>query len=47
MRNEVPTPFIDETLMFPCRDSIPRLTTSMPTPRPETSVISFAVDKPG
>jgi hypothetical protein len=33
--------------MLPRRLSMVRLTTSMPTPRPETEVISAAVEKPG
>ena len=43
----VPFPFVLSISIDPCRASMPRLTTSMPTPRPDTLVTSFAVEKPG
>jgi len=46
-RNVEPCPCTDETLTRPRMPSMLRLTTSMPTPRPEISVTRAAVEKPG
>ena len=43
----VPRPGSLCTRMEPRSESTSRLTTSMPTPRPETSVTFVAVEKPG
>ncbi len=43
----VPTPSLLEISMVPRKVSMVRLTTSMPTPRPETLVTSLLVEKPG
>ena len=43
----VPTPATDSISIRPPRAATFFLTTSMPTPRPETSVTSAAVEKPG
>jgi len=42
-----PWPGVDWMRTLPRNDSILRLTTSMPTPRPEISVTCLAVEKPG
>src|SRR4051812_28555324 len=46
-RMTVPSPGCDSTSMVPPMDSMLVLTTSMPTPRPETLVTAAAVEKPG
>ena len=43
----VPRPSFDRISMVPCRFRTLLRTTSIPTPRPETSVTLAAVDKPG
>ena len=45
--NTVPSPTAEAIEMFPLSLRILSRTMSMPTPRPETSVSSFAVEKPG
>ena len=47
MRKIVPTPISDSISMRPFSFSMPVLTTSMPTPRPETLDTSSLVEKPG
>ena len=46
-RNVVPRPTVLVTSTEPPMDSIRVLTTSMPTPRPETLVTCSAVENPG
>ena len=43
----VPTPGWESIVSEPSRSSMLVLTTSMPTPRPDTSVTCWAVEKPG
>ena len=45
--NVVPAPSLDSMAIVPRSASMPRRTTSIPTPRPERSVTSFVVVKPG
>jgi len=47
MVNLLPAPFEESIFNCPLNFSIPFLTTSIPTPLPETSVTSFAVENPG
>ena len=47
MRVVVPWPLRDMISTWPPMPWMLRLTTSMPTPRPETSLTSLAVEKPG
>jgi hypothetical protein len=47
IRIVVPKPFAERMSMVPPIAVMLRLTTSMPTPRPETSVTVSAVEKPG
>ncbi len=42
----LPSPGVLSILTLPRNDSIERLTTSIPTPRPETFETTFAVEKP-
>ena len=46
-RQTVPMPASDSTSIVPPMASMLVLTTSMPTPRPETLVTAAAVEKPG
>src|SRR3954465_7846862 len=46
-RMQVPSPACDSTSMVPPIASMLVLTTSMPTPRPETLVTAAAVENPG
>jgi len=43
----VPCPSTERTTMVPFRALIERRTTSIPTPRPDTSLTVAAVEKPG
>src|SRR5690625_7535950 len=45
--NRVPSPSFESISTVPLSWAILVFTTSMPTPRPETSEISFLVEKPG
>jgi len=45
--NTLPAPLSERISIAPRRRSMFFLTTSMPTPRPETSVTTWAVENPG
>ena len=47
MMKREPLPSVERTSIVPPSSLTFRRTTSMPTPRPETSVVCSAVEKPG
>ena len=47
IKNWDPSPGVEFSSTVPRNFSTPFFTTSMPTPRPETSVILSTVEKPG
>ena len=47
MRTTLPAPFVELNCTWPPRSTMLRLTTSIPTPRPDKSLTAAAVEKPG